>query len=109
MCSLAEPSLAPIMPRWLKSCRDLSDFWGMIKQKFGSYQERRDWLRAEFEPLFDLLEGRTPRTSGALVQRRRDTVKHPTMALDDGVGWLGPRKRCRIAIPAPHVGGEMVS
>jgi hypothetical protein len=27
---LDDPSLAAITPRWLKSCRNLSDFWGMI-------------------------------------------------------------------------------
>jgi hypothetical protein len=71
---LDDPALAPITPRWLKSCRNLSDFWGMIKQKFGRYQERRDWLRAEFEPIFDLLEGRAPRPSDvSITERLRST------------------------------------
>ena len=67
---LDDPSLSTITPRWLKSCRNLSDFWGMIKQKFGRYQERRDWLRTEFEPIFDLLEGRTPRPADATITER---------------------------------------
>ena len=55
---LEDPRLARVIPRWLKSCRNLDDFWSMIKEKFRHYQERRNWLRTEFEPIFDILEGR---------------------------------------------------
>ena len=32
---LNDPELAPLTPRWMKSCRNLRDIWGMIKQKWG--------------------------------------------------------------------------
>jgi hypothetical protein len=67
---LEDPELARVTPRWIKSCRSLNDFWAMIKQKFDRYQERRDWLRAEFEPIFDLLEGRTARLADELISAR---------------------------------------
>jgi hypothetical protein len=45
--------------------------------------------------------------SDPLVQRRRDAIKHAAVALDDGVGGLGPGKRGRVLVPATHVGGEV--
>jgi eukaryotic-like serine/threonine-protein kinase len=52
---LASP-VAPNLPSFIRFCRDLGDFWTFIKQKFGHYQERRDYLLTEFAPAFDFLE-----------------------------------------------------
>lgn len=62
---LNDPALAKLTPRWLKSCRHTGDFWGMIKQKFAHYAERREWLRTEFEPIFEVLEGSNARPADA--------------------------------------------
>lgn len=53
---LGVPDLSPRLPRFLKTCRDTNDFWGFIKQKFGRYQERRDYLAEELNPIIDYLE-----------------------------------------------------
>lgn len=45
-----------LLPSWIKTCRDSNQFWGFIKGKFGSYQERREFIWNEFTPLFDQLE-----------------------------------------------------
>ncbi len=45
------------LPRFLHTCRNLDDFWVFIQPKFAHYQERRDFLRTEFEPVLMLLEG----------------------------------------------------
>ncbi len=44
------------LPRFIKTCRTLSEFWGLIKSKFDHYSDRRDYLRQEFEPLLSFLE-----------------------------------------------------
>lgn len=58
----ASPRIAKLLPRCVHVCRDLSEFWGFIKPKFGTYAERREYLRDEFDPLLTMLEteSRTP-------------------------------------------------
>ncbi|HJE03034.1 MAG TPA: abortive infection family protein, partial [Aliarcobacter thereius] len=43
-------------PTWVKTNRDIGQFWSFIKLKFGTYAERREFLRKEFSPLLDFLE-----------------------------------------------------
>ncbi|MEZ8227098.1 TIR domain-containing protein [Vibrio splendidus] len=58
---LTDPTLAPMLPHWLKLHRDLGSFWGFIKNKFGTYAERRTYLSEEFAPVCNFLEfGDTP-------------------------------------------------
>lgn len=58
----ASPRIEKMLPRCVHVCRDLSEFWGFIKPKFGTYAERREYLRGEFDPLLTKLETefRTP-------------------------------------------------
>ncbi|MYC39301.1 MAG: abortive infection family protein [Chloroflexi bacterium] len=44
------------LPRFVKTNRDTAQFWNFIKQKFSTYQERREFLWEEFRPLLDWLE-----------------------------------------------------
>lgn len=44
------------LPTFVHSCRDLSQFWQFIKRQFPTYQERREYLWKEFEPLLAHLE-----------------------------------------------------
>lgn len=53
-----DPTLRDLLPDFVRTCRDLSHFWGYIKSKFPSYAERRDFLWESFGPLFDHLEGK---------------------------------------------------
>lgn len=59
---IAIPRIAKLLPRFVNVCRDLSEFWGLIKPKFDTYAERREYLRDEFDPLLTMLEteSRTP-------------------------------------------------
>lgn len=52
---LASP-VAESLPSFIRRCRSLDDFWSFIKGKFKHYQERRDFLIAEFDPSFERLE-----------------------------------------------------
>ena len=53
---LLNPHIAAMMPSWIRSNRNLGFFWRFIKQKFGTYAERRTFLSEQFTPLLDALE-----------------------------------------------------
>jgi hypothetical protein len=61
------------LPRFVHTCRDLSEFWSFIKPKFAHWQERREFLRQEFDAVLSMLESeaRSPSDPGvsAVVQR----------------------------------------
>ncbi|MBR9812691.1 abortive infection family protein [bacterium] len=44
------------VPRFVRTNRDLSQFWQFIKHKFPSYAERRQFIWEEFNPLLEQLE-----------------------------------------------------
>jgi hypothetical protein len=48
--------LKNLLPELVKLHRDLMEFWQFIKKKFPTYQERREFLYAEFKPVLDALE-----------------------------------------------------
>ena len=45
-----------LVPEWARIRRDLSQYWQFIKYKFAHYQERREFVWKEFQPLLDYLE-----------------------------------------------------
>ncbi|MFZ3823401.1 abortive infection family protein [Morganella morganii] len=47
----------PYLPSFVKTCRDPNQFWHFIKQQFGTYAKRRDFIWDEFNPLLEYLEG----------------------------------------------------
>ena len=53
---MAAPSIRSKLPAFLEDCRTLSEFWGYIGDKFGTYKERRQHLKEEFHPLLATLE-----------------------------------------------------
>jgi hypothetical protein len=48
---LNDPSLSAKLPRFVRTCSDLKQFWFFIKQKSSSYQGRREYLWEQFKPL----------------------------------------------------------
>jgi hypothetical protein len=60
-------ALGDLVPRTVQTCRSLGQFWGVIKQKFGTYQERRDYLYTEFQPLLDHLESASRSPADELI------------------------------------------
>lgn len=77
---MAVPRIAKLLPRFVQVCRDLSEFWSFIKPKFETYEERRNYLRNEFDPLLTVLEteSRTPSDAGitATVQAVSSSYIH---------------------------------
>ena len=53
---LSQPALESYVPRFLRTCRSLGQFWQFIKNKFGTYAERRTYVWEEFRPMLELLE-----------------------------------------------------
>lgn len=48
-----------LLPQFVRTNRDLAQFWQFIKHKFDHYAERREFIYAEFVPLLDYLEENT--------------------------------------------------
>ena len=66
-----------ILPRFVQTCRNLSEFWDFIQPKFAHYKERREFIREQFEPLLAMLE-----TSG---ERPADVAVSAMLAKVDSV------------------------
>lgn len=74
---VADARLKPHLPRFLFTCRETGEFWGFIKQKFAHYQERRDYLQGQFDPVLTLLEaGDSPIDSAASATLARFDADH---------------------------------
>jgi hypothetical protein len=56
---LKEPLVKSHLPRFVRSCGTVSEFWSYIQPKFKSYQERRVFLAEEFSRLLTKLEDAT--------------------------------------------------
>lgn len=64
---LNDSQLKKRLPRFVRTCRDLKQFWALIKSKSPTYQGRREYLWGEFAPLLDELENHSEAPSDALV------------------------------------------
>lgn len=53
---LGNSATKPRIPSWVRTNRDLGQFWQFIKHKFPTYAERRTFIWNEFAPLLDFLE-----------------------------------------------------
>jgi hypothetical protein len=47
-----------LLPRFIRTCRDLMQFWVNIRGEYKHYDEREKFVREQFAPLFDELESR---------------------------------------------------
>lgn len=52
-----DPILRPLLPQFVRTCRDLGHFWGYIKEVSPQWAPRRQHVRNAMTPLFDHLEG----------------------------------------------------
>ena len=53
--ALKDPDVKKRLPDFVKANGELIEFWSFIKEKFGTYAERRNFLRDQFNPLLDYL------------------------------------------------------
>ena len=47
-----DPSLSGRLPRFVRTCGDLKQFWAFIKQQSSTYQGRREYISEQFKSLF---------------------------------------------------------
>lgn len=50
------PELKHILPDWFIECRFGSQYWNFIKLKFSTYQDRRTFLRREFDEIIENIQ-----------------------------------------------------
>src|SRR5438067_2084513 len=53
---LHDPTIKDRLPRFVRTHRDFTQFWGFIKHQSPSYEGRRKYLCSEFAPLLDFIE-----------------------------------------------------
>ena len=61
------PDTKRLLPTFVRTNRDLAQFWQFIKHKFAHYAERRSFIYSEFIPLLDFLEGRSAAPSDSSI------------------------------------------
>lgn len=52
-----DPVLRPLLPEFVRTCRDLNHFWGYIKSFAPKWAPRRQHVRDAMTPILDHLEG----------------------------------------------------
>lgn len=57
---IKNPETKNLLPDFVRTNYDLSQFWQFIKYQFKHYEQRRDFIWSEFAPFLNALEGRTP-------------------------------------------------
>ncbi|GBO54227.1 abortive phage resistance protein [Pseudanabaena sp. lw0831] len=53
---LRDSTVRDLLPQFVRTCDELSKFWGFIKSKFSTYQERKNFIWEEFGSLIISLE-----------------------------------------------------
>jgi len=69
------PALKPLLPDFVRSSRDLSQFWGHIKGAAATYQARREIIWEAFQPLLDHLEAGDRTPSDIVIGETLDELK----------------------------------
>jgi hypothetical protein len=54
---MQDPALRPLLPEFVRTCRDLRHFWGYIKGYAPKWEPRRIHVRDSMTPVFNHLEG----------------------------------------------------
>lgn len=64
---MSDPVLRPLLPEFVRTCRDLQHFWPFIKGVSPKWEPRRLFVRNELSPLFQHLEGANSAPVDSLV------------------------------------------
>lgn len=84
---VSDPIIKPLLPRFVITCRDLSQFWAFIKQKFARYDERRSYIWGEFALLLEKLESVPSGLSEEYLEeylRKFEPVRAPQPQIETG-------------------------
>lgn len=69
---LDDPRYRHLLPRYVRSCIGLEQFWSYIQPKFAHYKERRAHIYETFEPLFARLQDRSGLVDSSASDRFED-------------------------------------
>lgn len=70
---MADPVIRDLLPRFVRTYRNLNAFWPYIKHEAGTYAERRQIISGAFTPLMDYLEGRNTTPGDKVVSDALET------------------------------------
>lgn len=75
---LSNTAVDSMIPQFIRTCRNLAQFWQFIKYKHQTYAERRNYLWNEFRPILDALErgGLAPSDSSVTTTLERFDAAH---------------------------------
>ena len=65
--------IAHLVPHWVKTNREVSQFWQFIKAKFPSYEERRRYIWDQFSGLLNFLESGLEHPAQASIEEVLET------------------------------------
>lgn len=82
-------SLRDRLPQFVRTCRTLAEFWAFIKAKYGTYAERRKFIREEFDAVLTYLEQQDRTPSDSSVEGILEKVDLPHVA----DAWQKARQR----------------
>jgi hypothetical protein len=68
------------LPRFVRTCRNLGEFWPIIKEQDGTYAGRRRYLAEQFDPLLTFLEQQVNSPGDESVSVILDKVDAPHIA-----------------------------
>jgi hypothetical protein len=68
------------LPRFVRTCRNLDEFWPLIKEKHSTYAERRRFLAEQFDDLLTFLEQQTTAPGDTLISNSLTKVDAPHVA-----------------------------
>jgi hypothetical protein len=83
---VADPKIRGYIPTFVVSCRTVPEFWNFIKTKFAHYQERREYLRDQFEPVLNLLEFGSTGPAVSSTQSAREAQQSGKATIDNVSG-----------------------
>ena len=70
---MADPDILQLLPPFVRTCRTLDVFWPYIKDKAGTYAERRLIISQAFTPLVDFLQDRNRAPGDVVVSDALET------------------------------------
>lgn len=53
---LDDKNINNLVPQFIKSCRNIDEFWGFIKAEYPNYDSRRTFLATELNPIMEAVE-----------------------------------------------------
>lgn len=74
---LSESIIAPQLPRFVHTCRDVFQFWSHIKGQFSTYRERRQYIWDAFRLIIENLEQGLTSPASRIAEAKLTVVDSP--------------------------------